>query len=60
MEDLVILYDDGYIELFLNRGGKFRSRGMITYNKDLDTKNIAFGDFTSDGFGDIIGLSKDG
>jgi hypothetical protein len=42
LEDIIVLYQDGYIELFLNRGGKFRSRGMITYNKDIDTKNIEF------------------
>lgn len=59
LEDLVVLYQDGYIELFLNRGGKFRSRGMIIYNKDIDANNIAFGDFMHDGFGDIIALNKD-
>jgi hypothetical protein len=58
--DLNVLYQDGYMELFLNQGGKFRSRGMITYNKDLDSKKMAFGDFTHDGYGDIIGLNKNG
>lgn len=56
LDDLLVAYDDGYIELFLNRGGKFRSRGMITYNRDIDTERLAFGDFTHDGYSDLIGL----
>lgn len=52
--DLIVLYQDGYVELFLNLGGKFRSRGMIAYNKDLGTSQIKFGDFTHDGYGDIL------
>ena len=26
IEDLIVLYQDGYMELFLNHNGKFRSR----------------------------------
>ena len=29
--DLIVQYADGYVELFLNLNGKFRSRGMIAY-----------------------------
>ncbi len=55
--DLIVVYQDGFIELFLNQGNRFRSRGMIAYNKDLDSKKITFGDFTHDGYGDIVGLN---
>ncbi len=60
LEDLIVSYEDGYMELFLNRAGKFRSRWMIMYNKDLDTKKIAFGDFRGDGFSDIVWLNSSG
>lgn len=40
--DLIVLYQDGFVELFLNLGGKFRSRGMITYNKDIGTSQLEF------------------
>ena len=52
--DLIVLYQDGFVELFLNLGGKFRSRGMIAYNKDIGTSQLEFADFTHDGFADII------
>ena len=58
VEDLIVLYGDGYMELFLNRKWKFRSRGMITYNKDLDNRMISFWDFVKDGYGDIIGVNN--
>ena len=54
ISDLVVLYQDGFVELFLNLGGKFRSRGMIAYNKDIDMSQLKFGDFIFDGYGDII------
>jgi len=54
IEDLIVAYQDGYIELLLNHRGKFRSRGMIAYNKDIDATQIVFGDFLGDGFGDIL------
>ena len=60
LSDLLVLYQDGYMELFLNHKGKFRSRGMISYNRDIDNKNVFFADFLSDGFGDIIGLNTEG
>ncbi|MBC7503535.1 VCBS repeat-containing protein [Candidatus Gracilibacteria bacterium] len=60
IEDLLIVYADGYIELFLNRGGKFRSRGMIIYNRDIDSKKISFADFTHDGYSDIVGINSTG
>lgn len=54
IEDLIVIYQDGYIELLLNRGGKFRSRGMIAYNRDIDPQHISFADFTHDGYSDIV------
>lgn len=53
-EDILVVYQDGYIELLLNQGNRFRSRGMITYNRDIDVRQMAFGDFTHDGYGDIV------
>ncbi len=58
--DLIVLYDDSRIELFLNHKGKFRSRWIIAYNKDLDSKKMAFWDFTHDWYGDIVGLNASG
>lgn len=52
--DLIVLYQDGFVELFLNLGGKFRSRGTIAYNKDIGTSQLEFADFTHDGFADIL------
>jgi FG-GAP-like repeat len=60
VEDLIVIYQDGYIELLLNRGGKFRSRGMVTYNRDIDAKNIVFADFIHDWYWDIVWLDKHG
>ena len=60
IEDLIVVYQDGYLELFLNHRGKFRSRGIIAYNKDIDAQRLNFGDFLSDGYGDIIGLNAAG
>jgi hypothetical protein len=59
-EDILVVYQDGYIELLLNQGNRFRSRGMITYNRDLDVHQMAFGDFTHDGYGDIVGVGRSG
>ena len=58
LDDLLIVYDDGYIELLMNQRGTFRSRGMISYNHDIDSKQIRFADLTRDGYSDIIGLDK--
>lgn len=60
IEDLIVAYQDGYLELFLNHRGKFRSRGIVAYNKDIDATRITFGDFLNDGFGDIVGLNAAG
>jgi hypothetical protein len=54
IDDIIIVYQDGYIELLLNRGGKFRSRGMIAYNRDIDSQHIYFADFTNDGYSDTV------
>jgi len=33
---------------------------MIVYNRDIDSSTLTFGDFTGDGYGDIIGIDTDG
>ena len=39
-DDIVILYDTGYVELFLNEKGRFRSRGFVARFSDSDEKNF--------------------
>lgn len=60
LEDIVVVYDDGFIELLLNLGGRFRSKKMIAYIPDLGNRGISIGDFRGDGYGDIIALDASG
>jgi hypothetical protein len=34
LEDIILVYDDGFIELLLNFGGKFRRKQMIAHIPD--------------------------
>lgn len=45
LEDIVIIYEDGFIELLVNVGGSFRTKKMIAYIPDLGTRGISLGDF---------------
>lgn len=53
-EDIVVVYDDGFIDLFANTSGKFRRKQMIAYLPDLSSRGIDVGDFTGDHYGDIL------
>lgn len=59
-EDIIVVYSDGFMELFLNLNGKFRSRGMMAYAPDLSNRGITIGDFVGDGYGDILGVNNSG
>ncbi len=59
-EDIVVQHTDWYIELLLNLWNRIRSRGNIAYIPDLVSNGISFGDFTQDGYADIIGTDKVG
>lgn len=37
-EDIVVVYSDGFLELILNTGGKFRKRQKIAYLPDLTNR----------------------
>ena len=38
LEDLIVIYDDGFMELYLNMGGVFRGKQMIAYLPDITTR----------------------
>ncbi len=59
-EDIVTLHSDGHIGLFLNQVGKFRFREQIAYVPSLVSRWITLGDFTNDGYADIIGVNNSG
>lgn len=59
-EDIVIFYTDGFVELLLNINGKFRSRKMIASIPDSGVRKVAVGDFTADGYSDIIATNASG
>lgn len=58
-DDIVVQHSDGYIELLLNLGDRIRSRGNIAYVPDLTSRGLSLGDFTHDGYADILGVDKE-
>lgn len=58
-DDIVVQHSDGYIELLLNLGDRMRSRGNIAYVPDLVSRGLSLGDFTYDGYADILGVDKE-
>lgn len=59
LTDIVIQYVDGYIELLLNLGWKFRSIWNIAYIPNLTNSKILIADFTGDKYSDIAILNSD-
>lgn len=59
-EDIIVVYSDGFMELLLNLNGKFRSRGMIAHLPDLSSRPLSLGDFSGDGYSDILGVTASG
>lgn len=57
-EDIVALHSEGYVDLLLNQRGKFRFREQIAYLPDLVERGITLGDFSHDGYADIIGVDN--
>lgn len=45
LKDVIVQYVDGYIELFLNLGERFRSAGKIAYIPRLRGDLLQIGDF---------------
>ena len=60
IEDMLVQYSDGYIELLLNLKGKFRSRGFVAHLPRLGNKPIQFADFQNDGYADIVSVDHSG
>lgn len=58
--DITVQYDDGYLELFLNLRGNFRSRGMVAYLPYVGDNPLQMGDFSGDGYADIVSLDHSG
>lgn len=59
-DDIIITYDDGFVELYLNLNGRFKKSQMIGYVPNISPDQLSFGDFTGDGFSDIVGLNNSG
>ncbi len=57
-DDIVVAHTDGHIELLLNLGDRVRSRGNIAYVPDITSRGLSLGDFTADGYADILGVDK--
>jgi hypothetical protein len=60
LEDIVIIYSDGFLELLLNTGGSFRKTEKIAYIPDMTSLGVELGDFTGDRHADIITLDHSG
>ncbi len=58
--DIITLDRDGYLNLLLNMGTRFRQRETIAYVPDLVERGISLGDFSGDGYADIIGIDNSG
>jgi hypothetical protein len=39
-DDLLVLHDDGYLDLMLNMRGKFRMREQIAYVPDIVSRGL--------------------
>ena len=46
LDDLLVLYNDGFLELYLNMGGSFRKKEKIAYIPFVTPLGIELGDFT--------------
>lgn len=53
-QDILIIRSSGSIELILNLGDRYRSKGVIAYIPDLAKSDITLGDFSHDGYSDIV------
>lgn len=60
LPDVLVQYSDGFMELLLNIGGKFRSAGNIAYLPRLRNSLVQVADFQGDKFSDIISLDDEG
>ncbi len=58
--DMITLDRDGYLNLLLNMGSRFRPREVIAYTPDLVERGISLGDFHGDGYADILGIDNSG
>lgn len=59
LDDILVQYLDGYIELFLNLRGKFRSAGKIFYAPKIRDSKLDIADFQGDGYSDIVSLDDE-
>lgn len=42
LDDILVIYDDGFVELYLNMGDRFRKRQMIGYIPDIAPDRLQF------------------
>lgn len=54
LQDVVVQHNDGYVELILNLSDRMRSRGNIAYIPSIVTRGFSLGDFSNDGYADIL------
>jgi hypothetical protein len=60
LDDIVVVYNDGFIELYMNLGGVFRKKQKIAYIPDISSRWVEFWDFTGDKYADIVSLDHSG
>lgn len=61
LDDILVQYVDGYIELILNLGGRFRSTGNVAYIPKLsDGSRLEIGDFMGDKYSDLVAINASG
>jgi hypothetical protein len=60
LDDIITLDTDGYVNLYLNMGSRFRYREQIAYLPDLSERWVSLWDFWGDSYADIIGLDHSG
>lgn len=58
LEDIIIVFSDGFLELYLNMGWTFRKKEKIAYIPYITPLGIEFGDFTGDDYSDIVALDR--
>jgi hypothetical protein len=60
MQDIVVFYTDGRVELIQNFSGTYKSLGYLVYVVDAGPERKVAGDFSGDGFWDIVMVDKKG
>ena len=60
LQDIIVIYNDGFLELYLNLWGVFRKKQKIAYLPEISARWVDFWDFVWDQYADILSLDHSG